>query len=158
MKKSAHVFSAYLLKEYRNRWYTVGHSNRAEKIITLALDRITNIEECDNKFVSDDTFDPANYFKYSFGITVLGKPEKVRLQFVKSEAPYISTQPLHHSQKPISENRKGIVIELEVYITQELIQTILGYSEHVKVLKPKKLKDQITKILKDTLRKYPDCK
>lgn len=157
-EKKQHLFSAYLLKEYRNRWYAVGHSNPSEKIITLALDRITNIEASDKEYVSDNSFDPANYFKYSFGITVLGKPEKVQLRFIKSEAEYILTQPLHHSQKVISESNKGLVIQLEVHITQELIQTILGYSEHVKVLKPKKLKQQITNILKQTLRKYPNCK
>ena len=31
-----HIFSVYLLKEYRNRWYVVGHSATANNILILA--------------------------------------------------------------------------------------------------------------------------
>lgn len=154
--KKDHEFSAYLLKEYRNRWYAVGYSKKAHNVLILALDRITNIESSKNKYVSDDKFIPADYFKYSFGITQFneGKPERVVLLFTPYEAPYILSQPLHHSQKIISEDKKGLQIELFVYITYELIQTILSYGDQVKVLEPVSVRKRILEVLGNSLKEY----
>lgn len=133
-----HSFSPYLLKEYRNRWYAIGFSSTAKNILVLALDRIMNISSSKENYVSDNDFTPAAFFKYSFGITQVNgiKAEKVTLLFTPLQAPYILTQPLHHSQKVISNDAKGLHIEMIVYITRELIMCILSYAENVKVLGP----------------------
>lgn len=122
----------------------------------MALDRITNIESCKSIYVSDDKFIPEDYFKYSFGITQMneGKPEKVVLLFTSYEAPYILSQPLHHSQKIIYEDGDGLQIELYVYISYELIQTILSYGDQVKVIKPTGLKKKILEVLENNLKEY----
>ena len=155
-EKKDHEFSAYLLKEYHNRWYAVGYSKKASNVLILALDRITKIESCKGVYVSDDQFIPADYFKYSFGITQFnnGEPEKIQLLFTNYEAPYILSQPLHHSQKTISEDENGLQIELYIYISYELIQTILAYGDQVKVLKPVELKNRILGILKNSMKQY----
>jgi len=136
-----HVFSPYLLKEYRNRWYAVGYSCSAKNILILALDRIEDIKISTAKYTADHDFCPADFFKYSFGITQLndGKAETVELLFKPVQAPYILSQPLHHSQQILSNDSKGLRIRLKVYITQELIMCILSYAANVKVLAPKKL-------------------
>lgn len=141
-----HAFSAYLLKEYRNRWYAVGYSTTSKNILVLALDRIKNITACKEKYTSDNDFEPADFFKFSFGITQIhdARAEKVELLFTPYQAQYILSQPLHHSQKIISNDDKGLRISLEVYITQELIMSILSYAENVKVLAPKNLIKQIS--------------
>ena len=140
-----HVFSPYLLKEYRNRWYAVGYSYTANNILILALDRIEGVKNSTAKYVADHDFSPADFFKYSFGITQLndGKAETVELLFKPVQAPYILSQPLHHSQQIISDDKNGLRIRLKVYITQELIMCILSYAANVKVLAPKKLSKQI---------------
>lgn len=140
-----HVFSPYLLKEYRNRWYAVGYSYTANNILILALDRIEGVKNSTAKYVADHDFSPADFFKYSFGITQLnhGKAETVELLFKPLQAPYILSQPLHHSQQIISNDKAGLRIRLKVYITQELIMCILSYAANVKVLAPKKLSKQI---------------
>lgn len=140
-----HAFSAYLLKEYRNRWYAIGYSTTAKNILVLALDRIKNITNCKEKYTSDNDFDPAAFFEYSFGITQVhgARAEKVELVFTPYQAQYILSQPLHHSQKIISNNENGLHVQLSVYITRELIMSILSYAENVKVLAPKKLIKEI---------------
>ena len=145
-----HEFSAYLLKEYRNRWYTVGFSGRAKNTVVLALDRIKNIEVSKSKYVPGENFSPAEFFKYSLGITQVheAKPQKIILSFSPAQAEYIISQPLHHSQKIIEKNGKGVRIELHVYITQELKMLILSFGENVTVLSPPILKNEIKNVIK----------
>ncbi|MEP6595228.1 MAG: WYL domain-containing protein [Ginsengibacter sp.] len=153
-QEKEHEFSAYLLKEYRNRWYAVGFSNTAKKILVLALDRVNNIMVSKSKYVPGDNFVPAEFFNYSLGITQIhdANPEKVILSFTPGQAEYIISQPLHHSQQIIVKNNKEVRIELNVYITQELKMLILGYGENVTVLSPDILKNEI----KDCIKKMQE--
>lgn len=151
-----HQFSSYLLKEYHNRWYAIGYSVAAKNILVLALDRIKEVKPCKDKYISDNNFTPAIYFKYSFGITQIndGKAEKVELLFTPFQAPYILTQPLHHSQEIVSNDSKGLHIKLNVYITHELIMSVLSYANNVKVLAPKRLVKQIKEQIEEMGEQY----
>jgi predicted DNA-binding transcriptional regulator YafY len=151
-----HEFSSYLLKEYHNRWYAVGYSKRAGNILVLALDRIANVENCKEKYISDDKFIPADFFKYSFGITQIhtAKPQTIVLSFNPDQAAYIISQPLHSSQKVILQNKQEVKIQLNVYITQELKMAILSYGQEVKVLQPKSLKAELKKIIEKMIINY----
>ena len=56
-------------------------------------------------------------------------------------AKYIASQPLHHSQKLISESNEYSVFELTILISEELIRTILSYAGEIEVLEPTSLKE-----------------
>jgi predicted DNA-binding transcriptional regulator YafY len=152
-----HEVSPYLLKEYRNRWYLIGHSTRRDNILVFALDRINSIETTKERYRADQSFSPAEFFKYSFGITQVhdAKPEKVVLAFNANEAAYIISQPLHHSQKPLSE--EGVhpyVIELNVYITAELKMAILSFGKEVEVREPLSLRKELAACVKEMVLNY----
>lgn len=151
-----HQFSAHLLKEYRNCWYVVGYSDRAKNLLMFALDRIKTIADSKSRYIKVDSFDPHEFFQYSFGITQIheAKPEKVVLQFTAFQAPFVLNQPLHHSQKLLKQNEDFVDIEYHVYITTELIMTILSYGKQVKVLAPKILKDQIKATVQEMAALY----
>jgi predicted DNA-binding transcriptional regulator YafY len=151
-----HVLSAYLLKEYRNRWYVIGYSASAKNIRVFALDRIKAISPVKDKYFVNNNFDPEAYFLYSFGITQVDNApaEKVDLLFAPSQAPYILSQPLHHSQQTISNDENGLRVQLLVYLTPELIMAILSYAENVKVLAPENLQDQIKTHIREMGKRY----
>jgi predicted DNA-binding transcriptional regulator YafY len=154
-----HPFSPYLLKQYRNRWYVVGHSKRGNRTMVLALDRIAAIEPSrKGEHFRDPAFDPEQYFTHSFGITHLSdqEPEEVRLMFTQGQAPYILSQPLHHSQKTEKLDSGDIMVSLRVFVTQELVMTILSYGVGVKVLSPASLVDRIRDISEAMARQYDD--
>ena len=144
-----HDFSPYLLKEYRNRWYAIGFSVTSNYVVTFALDRIKTITKSNAKYFTDPHFNPTDFFKYSIGIIQRHskKPEKIILSFSTEQAPYILSQPLHQSQKTITENDNELQVELFVYITQELKMTILSYGKNVKVISPTVLKKEIKEII-----------
>jgi len=133
-----HLLSPYLIKEYRNRWYVVGFSDAPRKVLILALDRIKGIRKSKSPFSLDPSFQAADYFQYSFGIThtAAATPEKIVVTFDKEQAPYILAQPLHHSQVVLSESAKGVTVQLTVYVTAELIMSLLSYGAGVAVKEP----------------------
>jgi predicted DNA-binding transcriptional regulator YafY len=132
----------YLLKEYRNRWYVVGKRDEKDEIATFGLDRITDLHVTTQGYVPDETFSPKEFFKYAFGITTYrGKPEDVVLSFDPEEAPYLKTQPLHHSQEILVDTPREFRIRLKVYPTIELKMAIWSFGPRVKVIKPKSLRN-----------------
>lgn len=140
-----HQFSAHLLKEYRNCWYVVGYSDRGKNLLVFALDRIKDIAASDAKYIKVEGFDPADFFKYSFGITQIhdAEAERVVLRFTTYQAPFVLNQPLHHSQQVLKQTDEFVELAYHVYLTTELIMTILSYGKQVKVLSPKKLANTI---------------
>jgi predicted DNA-binding transcriptional regulator YafY len=150
-----HLFSPYLLREYRNRWYMVGYSEKAEAVTTLALDRVQSIEESKSKYITLDSFNEKDYFRYSFGVTVYANadPHKIELLFDHSVAGYLLTKPLHSSQKA-NQQEEGLCIELNCYITPELEMTILSYGEMVKVIGPEQLKNKISERAEAMWKQY----
>jgi predicted DNA-binding transcriptional regulator YafY len=135
----------YVLKEYRNRWYVTGKSVSNNNIVTFGLDRILACVILPNTFEKDESFNAQTYFNYSFGISVSNelKPEKIVLEFDKTQAEYIKSQPLHHTQKVKEDTQQNLVIEIEVIPSFELRAHILSYGSSVKVLQPEVLKQQL---------------
>ncbi len=140
--ESERLLHPYLLKEYRNRWYIIGKDADAGKIKTFGLDRISDISLREDAFVPDPSFDPEMLFKYSFGITAGGKPEKIVLKFAPQEGRYVKAQPLHPTQKIITDNKNGLRIELNVIPSYELKATIRSFGKNVELIKPIDLLEQ----------------
>lgn len=140
-----HQFSAHLLKEYRNCWYVVGYSDRGKNLLVFALDRIKEIAASDAKYIKVDGFNPADFFKYSFGITQIhdAEAERVVLRFTAYQAPFVLNQPLHHSQQVLKQTDEFVELAYHVYLTTELVMTILSYGKQVKVVSPQKLANTI---------------
>ncbi len=111
---------------------------------TFELGRIKDARAGKESFERVEGFHPADFFRYAFGITVLeGKPEKVVLEFDRSEMRYLADSPLHPSQQIIAEGTETTTVEIEVYITIELIMSILSFGKKVSVHSPAHLKQQI---------------
>jgi len=135
-----HRLDPYLLKEYRNRWYVVGRHHEKNAINTFGLDRVNELKVTEHEFIQDSDFSAKEFFKYAFGITTYrGKPVEVILSFSPEHAPYLKTQPLHHSQEVIKDNGKEFRIRLTVYPTIELKMAVWSYGPGVRVVKPASL-------------------
>lgn len=126
----------YLLKEYRNRWYIIGKDVDGGRVKTFGLDRISDLSIRENYFTIDKSFDPEVLFKYSFGITAGGKPERIVLKFAPQEGRYVKAQPLHPTQKIIVDNDEGLTVELKVIPSYELKATVRSFGDKVEVLRP----------------------
>lgn len=150
-------FHPYYLKQYNNRWFIVGRFPKYENLTHFAVDRIVNFEEMNANYIPT-TIDFNDYFEDVIGIS---KPknaqvEKVIMLATKALTPYITTKPLHGSQKKISEDGSGYLFSIEVFINFELENLLLSYGETLKIIEPKTLKETIKSRLLKNLENYDD--
>lgn len=150
------TFHPYLLKEYRNRWFVLGRKAASQPILTLALDRIQEIEiNNELQYLEDKEFSPEHYYKDIIGVTVnSNRPTNVHLFVDRQNAPYVLTKPLHHSQQLISKSEKGIEIVIKVIPNFELEREILGFGESMQVLSPPSLRNRIHQRLSNASNQY----
>lgn len=151
-----HHLHPYLLKEYRNRWYVLGYHPDKKQITTFALDRIKSLELKDEKFSRESSFNTREYFAHAFGISVPNnlQPAKVTFTLPASEAMYVKSQPLHHSQRIVSETSKACKFEIEVIESYELVAQLLSFGSKIKVHSPAHLKNKIQQELEAALQNY----
>ena len=152
---SENCIHPYLLKEYKHRWYLIAYHEGKNKVITYALDRIVKLESTKAHCVVAADFNPATFFKYSFGITQIDEaPMDVELLFNAVQGAYIKSQPLHASQRIVEENSTHVRLALTVNITHEFVEQLLSYGANVKVLAPEKLKHLVLDKLSAALKQY----
>lgn len=134
--------SPLFLKEYRNRWYLISFDTSKNNIITYALDRMKDPMVLEDEAELPIDFNPEAYFQDTIGITTYkGKTEKIVLKTNSVAAKYIASQPLHQSQKLLSEDKENSYFELNILISEELIRTVLGYAGEIEVLQPESLRE-----------------
>lgn len=150
-------FTAYILKEFNNRWFVVGRSSDSEKIKTFALDRIQSIEYLLDVPYKKFDFDPNTYYNNTYGVTVLTDRQiiDIEMKIDRRNAPYVLTKPFHPSQEMIGEYPDGSVkIGLCVHHNFELERLILGFGPAITILKPRRLKQRIKKLSKALYLNY----
>lgn len=158
-ESSDYNFHPFILKQFNNRWFLVGRQEKHKQILTLALDRITNIEyNLEIPYLKED-FNGDEFYKDTIGVTVLNDDQlqEVKLQIDHSNAPYALTKPFHHSQKLVERLDDGsVIISLKVHLNFEFDRLILGFGDSIKVLKPRHLKTRIKRKLKNALESYEE--
>ncbi len=158
---NAIIFHPYILKEFNNRWFLIGRQHKIDKIMTLALDRIVSIEyELSIDYEHRD-FNADKYYENTYGVTVLGKEHvmEIVLKFNRSNAPYVLTKPLHHTQQIVKKEEDGsVTVSVRLHLNYELERLILGFGESVQVISPKVLKRRIQSKLRKALKQYEEDK
>lgn len=153
LKAEKYNLKPYFLKQYQNRWYVIGETEKGYR--TFGIDRIENII-IGTKKIRSKTEEAKDKFSSVIGLNYVDhKLEKIKLSFHISQKPYIVSLPLHRSQKEINvENDASFDIELLIHPNFEFNQQILKYGSLVKVLEPKWLVDEIKEELKKGFENY----
>jgi predicted DNA-binding transcriptional regulator YafY len=155
-----HPFSPYLLKEYNKRWFLVAFNHKRERIETLALDRIQQVEASDMAFYRSPAFDEQQYFRDIIGLTIPdeGKVEEVLIRLSPGQAPYLATKPLHSTQELLENSEDGWLFRFRLIPNYELESQLLALGERVEVLAPASLRAHIKKRIEQTKELYKDLK
>lgn len=131
-----------------------GWNDELQRISTLALDRIINIEESkESAFIENTCFDPVDYFEDLVGVSrIEGQTlQRIVLFFTAKSAPYILSKPLHGSQRIVSKSEAGVTVSIDVIPNFELEMVILSHGERVKVIEPADFRLKIEERLKGAL-------
>lgn len=139
-ESTEYILHPYLLKEFRNRWFLFGCTNRGLVLYNLALDRIESIEPVDIEFRENHDFDSETFFNDVIGVSknIKNTPRRVKFLATHEQSHYIMTKPLHPSQKLKRRNADGsCLFEMEVVINFELYSVLMSYGPGVKVIYPR---------------------
>ena len=153
LKQEEYTLKPYFLKQYQNRWYVIGETEKGYR--TFGIDRIENITIGTKKFKAK-TEEAKDKFSQVIGLNYADhKMEKIQLSFHISQKPYIVSLPLHHSQKEINtDNEDTFDIELRIHPNFEFRQQVLKYGSLVKVVEPKWLAEEIKEELRKGFENY----
>lgn len=146
-------FEPYCLKLFKQRWYILGHFHReateekpeSDYFGMFSFDRILNMELTDTKFKIDPDFDAQEYFDECYGVLVGDdtKPERIVIRAYGLERYYLRDLPIHNSQHEIGRGEDFADFELFMRPTIDFSGHLLSLGNHVKVLTPKWLADEI---------------
>ena len=152
------IISAYVLKQVKAHWYLVGFDHlKTNQIKNYSLDRIISIKKSNEPYVLNEGFNSSDYFRYSIGIfqNHSEKPIKIKLAFTGKIINQIINYPLSPYQKhKLSKDGKKLVVNLELFYSDEITSEILRYGVNVKVLAPISLANTIKKMAVQVSKLY----
>lgn len=146
------VLHPYLLKEYNNRWFLLGLTEEARKenrfeITVLGLDRIKGKikPQSSVEYYYHYKFNPDLYHNDIVGVSIPkdSSAQKVVLQFSKPRGFYLITNPIHHSQKIIQEDKNQVTFSFNIIPNLELQALIMSFTPDVEVIEPLDLRNMI---------------
>ena len=135
-----------ILKEFQNYWYVVGYSESHKQLRTFGLDRIYEPILLKRKFREANPSVQEKYFKYVYGVYPIPgqKRQKIIFRVYPMLGDYILSHPIHESQRIDNYGGDGaLTISLKLVPSQELINFFLSFSNHLKVLKPEWIQNEI---------------
>jgi predicted DNA-binding transcriptional regulator YafY len=125
------------------------------KIITFALDRMSNLVVTEDYFATPVDFNSDIYFKNTIGITSTNsQPEKIIFKLDAVGSKYLDSQPIHHTQKIIKKGKKRNTYQIKVIQSEELKRFFLSYGKQLEVIEPQSLRDYIANEITEMMELY----
>jgi predicted DNA-binding transcriptional regulator YafY len=159
-KKTAdYTIVPYLLKENRNRWYIIGWEESRQDYLTFALDRVNSIQTISIPQKRRNDFHPDSFFQHATGIMEgNSKPVNAELAITEPISKLVLLEPIHPSQKLISEKNGVTRISINVYANEEFYLRILSLGPNCTVIKPLSLRKHISDMIKKMGKNYNSSK
>ena len=126
-------------------FYFVGWCHLRKEFRTFRTERIAALSISDDTFVRNSDLGPQEYFNGSWSV-YSGDPVEVVVRFRGAAAKVVLTA-RHHPDEKIEPDGEGIVIYSVVTRGIEEIQRwILGFGEEAEVIRPDKLRSQLSQL------------
>ena len=148
------VFNAVMvhpirLKEFENKWYLIGYSERHDSIRTFGLDRIYEPMPLKRKFISCNEKEIENYCNDIYGVYPIENQKKQEITFLTSIdiTNYFEAYPVHPSQKADKNSTGSSYFTINVVPSMELIKLFRSYGKHLEVINPNWLRQQTKSLI-----------
>lgn len=159
----AHHVEPYALRVFDNRWYLLASNADNGGLYHLALDRMESVEATDTPFGLDRHFDPADYYRDSFGVIVLPdhamKTQTVVIRVLNGShrADLLRSLPLHHSQRELEGNADYALMQYRLKPTDDFLAAVLAMGSEAEVLSPASFRRAVADEARKMARLYaPD--
>lgn len=156
------ILHPYSLRTDQDRWYVLAY--KEENIHGLpaqvfALDRMKNLQLTQDTYPEPTSIDPLTYFDNAFGIFVSEQypPQNVSLVADNTVSDYLTTLPLHRSQRlPIEQTDGRYLFRLRLSITPDFVGALMRWGDHIEVIEPQSLRQEISKKLHAAAKQYEE--
>lgn len=160
--------SPYLLKEYNNRWFLLAGPFDSTRILSFALDRIEKVEYTSGSTYKMPNDDFTERYEDIIGITFYEDKPIERILFWVSDRSknYVSTKPLHGSQRNLSEVEQdrlhkeylqlngGRFFTIDCIENYELIRELSSFGAELIVLTPKSIAQKVFDKANNMIKRY----
>ena len=144
----------YAVKLFRQRWYLL--ADNGERMSVYSFDRMQSAALTDQRFARPKVFSPEDYFAEYFGVMTDGTPlEHVVLRAYGKMANLLRTLPLHASQRELESGEGYTDYALDIRPSIDFVSELLSKIDGLDVLEPQSLKEKISRILNDALKRNP---
>lgn len=149
----------YCVKLFENRWYVVARSPYYDDIRIYSLDRIEFAEATSSLFKLPKDFSAQEYFSAYYGI-VTGydiAPTRIVVRANRDHKHYLTSLPLHHSQRLLEDC--GAYADFELYLapTYDFIMRLLHSGAMIEVISPASLRKEMKGWISDMYELYKDA-
>jgi predicted DNA-binding transcriptional regulator YafY len=129
----------FLIKEFENKWYVIGYSEKHQEIRTFGMDRVFDPFLLKKPFMEVELSREYQSNNAYYGVFPIPNKKKCKIKIRVSalNTQYFEAYPLHDSQE-IKKGPDGFsTISFHLLPTVELARLFLSYGHHVSVLEPK---------------------
>ncbi|SOD89312.1 helix-turn-helix transcriptional regulator [Spirosoma fluviale] len=151
------ILHPILLREVADSWYVIGYDAVSGREKTFALDRMSELELLDDPCDVPPTIlaNVSELFEHIYGITDSHGPvEDIVLSFSPLFGQYVKAKPIHQTQEVLSDTETECVVRLRLAPNRDLLMHLRSYGEHLTVLEPASLVQEIKTSLEATLSRY----
>lgn len=141
----------YRLKQKDFKWYVLATDSSEVPFKSYALERIRDIETA-GKFRPKE-IDFETPFQNAVGMFTNEEAVKVILEFDHRDGHYLKANPIHYSQKLLSDNKEITQFAFFVKPNEDFIMEIMKRSWSLKVVEPQFLKDKFLEYWKAALQR-----
>ena len=138
---------------YHNGYYLICRNPKYDNLLTLAAERIQDLEITSQTFEPPDDLDIENRIQQAYGIT-LEDPMDVKIRFSVWQARYIKQRIWHPSQEIEELDNGEIILSFQAGGFYDIKSWILSHGADAEVLEPADLREEIIKELKKNLNFY----
>jgi predicted DNA-binding transcriptional regulator YafY len=136
---SAVLLHPFLIKEFDNKWYLFGYSEKHREVRHFGFDRIFGPQLLGKPFHKFDTQATFDILAHSYGVFPIPDKKKQRITLEVSSliTHYFEAYPIHASQQLDKKAGGSAVLTLELVPTIELARFLLWHGRHVQHIAPK---------------------
>jgi predicted DNA-binding transcriptional regulator YafY len=145
---SAFTIHPILIKEFENKWYIIGYSEKHSEVRTFGLDRVFDPIEVKKKYIQKEYDEIIKEYQDYYGVFPIANKKKQKIEiYVKPlQTYYFEAYPIHESQKIKKKENGSSIVSFNMKPTIEFTKLILSYGSQIKVVKPLWLSDLIQKL------------
>jgi predicted DNA-binding transcriptional regulator YafY len=133
----------FLIKEFENKWYIIGYSEKHKAVRTFGMDRVFEPFRLKKPFIQVDKSLVEKQADDYYGVFPIPNQKKqgIKIRVSAIATNYFEAYPIHSSQKIKKEPDGYSIVTFQLTPTIELTRLFLSHGYHVEIMEPLWLKE-----------------